>query len=235
MKRKKIKIMLIVASDNLRFVLKDCLEKMNYVVNEYADGESAIRNYHHGSCDIGLIDIKLPKKCGFTVLGELHTITLDLPVIFITAKNSKADRIKGFQLGCEDYLTKPFFIEELIIRVETILRNQNTGRKKCTLGKENIFPIGDSIFNSKEMRLVSGEHSRLLTKKETLLLKLLYENRNRLVPKEILIKEIWGNSKAATGRSLDVNISKLRSYIHSEKVEMITERSTGYLLRIRDV
>jgi len=258
MKNKKTKIMLIEDSQNLRSVLKDYFEMMGYEVVDYGDGESALKDYQNGSCDICLLDIGLPKKDGYAIINELHSITPDLPVVFVTAKDSKEDRIKGFKAGCDDYVTKPFSTEELLLRIEAILKRCSANSKKNIIPKEIIFNIGDFIFNYSELMLIHGEQVRMLTRKEAQLLKLLYEHKNKLVPREVLIKEIWGESKAAMGRSLDVFLSKVRVYLkldgedapenlnpdggrknkykfgHEPKVEVVNVHGMGYLLKVRE-
>jgi DNA-binding response OmpR family regulator len=255
---KKTRVMLVEDSINLRLVLKDYLEMMNYDVIDFEDGESAIKNYQNGCCNICLLDIGLPKKDGYAVINELHNITPDLPVIFVTAKDSKEDRIKGFKAGCDDYVTKPFSTEELLFRMEAILRRCGNGKKHSLFKQDVIFQIGDMKFNVNELKLIKDNHVHLLTRKEAKLLKLLYAHKNKLVPRDIITKEIWGESKAAGGRSLDVFLSKIRKLIQSEttesseninpkggrrnryktgyepKVEIINVHGTGYSLIIRD-
>jgi DNA-binding response OmpR family regulator len=255
---KKTRIMLVEDSQNLRLVLKDYFEMMNYEVIDFGDGESTIKNYQHGCCDICLLDIGLPKKDGYAVISELRSITPDLPVIFVTAKDAKEDRIKGFKTGCDDYVTKPFSTEELLLRIEAVLRRCGTGRKIEVLNKEIVFYIGDQIFNYSELKLTKGEQECLLTRKEAKLLKLLYEHKNKLVPREVITREIWGDSKAATGRSLDVFLSKVRKHIksdeedtpehlnpdgkrrnkyktgHEPKIEILNVHGMGYSLTIRE-
>jgi DNA-binding response OmpR family regulator len=255
---RKTRIMLVEDSQNLRLVLKDYFEMMNYDVVDFGDGESAIKSYQNGCCDICLLDIGLPKKDGYAVIRELHSLTPDLPVIFVTAKDSKEDRIKGFKAGCDDYVTKPFSTEELLLRMEAILRRCGTSKKKENFNKEIIYNLGDFVFNLSELKLMRGSQVCLLTRKEAKLLKLLYEHKNKLVPREIITKEIWGDSKAASGRSLDVFLSKVRRQLKSDnddapenlnpeggrrnkykegyepKVEIINVHGTGYSLIIRD-
>jgi len=256
---KKTKIMLVEDSKNLRLVLKDYFEMMNYDVIDFGDGESAIKGYRNGCCDICLLDIGLPKKDGYKVLEELRNITPELPVIFVTARESKEDRIKGFKAGCDDYVTKPFSTEELLLRMEAVLRRCGTNRKSEILPQDVIFHLGNLIFNYSELKLVRGDLECMLTRKEAKLLKLLYDHKNKLVPRDIITKEIWGDSKAAAGRSLDVFLSKVRRHIKSDeqddpnninpeggrrknkyklgcepKVEIVNVHGAGYLLRIRD-
>jgi DNA-binding response OmpR family regulator len=258
MNNKKAKIMLVEDSRNLRSVLKDYLEMMGYEVLDYGDGESAIKNYRNGNCDICLLDIGLPKKDGYAVIKELHSISPDLPVIFVTAKDTKEDRIKGFKAGCDDYVTKPFSTEELLLRIEAILKRCHVNNRNKAVHKEIIFHIGNYVFDYSELKLTKGDQVHMLTRKEAQLLKLLYEHKNKLVPRDVLLKEIWGDSKAAAGRSLDVFLSKVRVYLKSEgddnpenlistgrrkhkykpghepKVEVINVHGTGYLLKIRE-
>jgi len=258
MKNKKTKIILIEDSQNLRLVLKDYFEMMGYEVADYGDGESALKSYQNGSCDICLLDIGLPKKDGYAVINELHSITPGLPVVFVTGRDSKEDRIKGFKAGCDDYVTKPFSTEELLLRIEAILRRSSESNPKNIIPKEIIFNIGDFVFNYSEMMLIYNEQVRMLTRKEAQLLKVLYEHKNKLVPREVLIKEIWGDSKAASGRSLDVFLPKVRAYFkveeenapdrinpnggrknkyksgHEPKVEVINVHGAGYLLKVRE-
>jgi DNA-binding response OmpR family regulator len=255
---KKTKIMLVEDSQNLRLVLKDYFEMMGYDVVDYGDGESAIRGYHKGHCDICLLDIGLPKKDGYAVIDELHDINPDLPVIFVTARDSKEDRIKGFKAGCDDYVTKPFSTEELLLRIEAVLRRSGVNKKKDILNRELIFNIGDITFNHNELTLKKGDQVSLLTRKEAKLLKLLYEHKNKLVPRDMIIKEIWGDTKAANGRSFDVFLSKVRRLLKSEnedapeninpeggrrnkykaghepKTEIVNVHGMGYTLAIRE-
>jgi DNA-binding response OmpR family regulator len=231
---------------------------MGYEVVDYGDGESTVANYQKGSCDICLLDIGLPKIDGYTVIQELHDISPDLPVIFVTGKDTKEDRIKGFKMGCDDYVTKPFSTEELLLRIEAILRRCHLGHRHKSIQKETIFHIGDFVLDYSELKLTKEDKVRLLTRKEAQLLKLLYEHRNRLVPREILLKEIWGDSKAAMGRSLDVFLSKVRTYLksdgddnpenllstssrkvkykpgHEPKIEVINVHGTGYMMKIHE-
>ncbi|MCL2245773.1 MAG: response regulator transcription factor [Lentimicrobiaceae bacterium] len=256
---RKTKIMLVEDSQNLRLVLKDYFEMMNYEVIDFGDGESAIKNYQSGCCDICLLDIGLPKKDGYVVISELRNITPELPVVFVTARDSKDDRIKGFKAGCDDYVTKPFSTEELLLRMEAILRRCGANKKKDILPGDVIFQLGNLTFNFSELKLIKDDSECMLTRKEAKLLKLLYDHKNKLVPREVITKEIWGDSKAAMGRSLDVFLSKVRRHVKSEdedapeklnpeggkrknkykaglepKVEIINVHGAGYLLKIRD-
>jgi len=257
MKNKKTRILLVEDSQNLRMVLKDYFEMRNYKVIDFENGETAVRSYRNGYYDICLLDIGLPKKDGYAVMKELRTVTPDLPVIFITAKDTKEDKIKGFKAGCDDYVTKPFSTEELLFRMEAVLKRTGINGKNGFLYDGTIFNMGEFTFNFSELKLIHNDQVRMLTKKEASLLKILYEHKNKLVPREILLKEIWGESKATLGRSLDVYLSKLRFYLitdeknapenisheggrrkrdkfgYEPKVEIMNVHGVGYLLKVR--
>jgi len=224
--------MLVESSQNLRFVLKEQLEMMNYEVVAFGDGESAIRNLKTEFYHICLLDINLPKKDGYSVSKELHRINPDLPVIILTSTDCKEEKIKCFEAGCHDYVIKPFSTDELLFRVEAILQKSECTEKKNIRHNYDTIQISDFTFNYHNLTLFNDVQSRVLTKKEAQLLRLLHEHQNKLVPREILTKEIWGKSKTVTSRSLDVYISKLRSYLISEKVEIINVHGLGYLLSI---
>ena len=226
--------MLIESSENLRFVFKDYLQTMGYHVSDFADGETAMRNYEHGSCDICLLNTELPKKNGYDVIRELHYLTPDLPVIFIAERENKTERIRAFEAGCEDYLPKPFGIDDLLTRVEVVLKRNSVRGKRSNSAAETVFHIGDFTFNYHNKTLSDTLSSKTLTRKEAQLLKLLCEYKNKLIPREIILKELWNESKAANGRSLDVYISKLRLYLQSHKVEILNVHGNGYLLVISD-
>jgi len=250
--------MLVEDSQNLRLVLRDYFEMMNYDVIDYCEGKTALRSYRNGCCDICLLDMGSQKKDGYDVIKELRSKTPDLPVIFVTAKDTDEDRIKGFNAGFDDYLTKPFSTEELLLHVESVLKKSRLNQKRDLLNEDVFFTLGDFKIKSNELKLFYEGEVRKLTKKETQLLKFLIEHKNKVIPREILIKEIWGNSKGAMGRSLDVFISKIRVHLktnedddskslhpdrnrknkskhgHKPKVELVNIHGTGYLLKIRD-
>jgi len=235
MKIKKSKIMLVEESRNLRRVLKEYFVMMDFVVKDFGDGKSAIRSYRQDCCDICLIDIDLPKEEGYVILRELHGVTPDLPVVLLSANESKEEKMKGFEAGCEDFITKPFSTDELLLRIETVLKRCEKKQKKSSrLNIENIFKIGDFNFSYNNMTLMNGEYVRMLTRKEAKLLKLLCQHENKPVPREILFKEVWGDTNVVLGRSLDVFISKIRHYLTSdEKIEIVAIHGTGYLLKTR--
>ena len=220
MKSSKGKIMLVEDSSNLRFVLKDYFEMLDYEVADFEDANTALKAFNSGSFDICLLDIVMPEKDGFTLMQDIRKIDADVPIILLTAKGNKESRILGFKLGCDDYVVKPFSTEELALRIEAILRRtrrQATSMK--SLYEEKIYKFGDFVFNYSSMQLIHPQITRTLTGKEAKLLKLLCEHQNKLLPREVILKEIWGDEDYSVGRSMDVFLTKLRSYINIEKVE----------------
>jgi len=219
MKSEKGKIMLVEDSQNLRYVLKDYLEMLSYNVMDFSDGTSALKAFNKGNFDICIFDVMMPDKDGFTLIQEVRKIDKEIPVIFLTAKANKEDKVKGFKLGCDDYIAKPFSTEELALRIEAILRRtRHNVQKSSDLYQEIVYKFGDFVFNYSALQLDHPTVSRSLTRKEAELLKLLCEHQNKLLPRELILKEIWGDEDYSVGRSMDVFLTKLRSYINIEKV-----------------
>ena len=255
---KKGKIMLVEDSQNLRYVLRDYFEMLGYEVSEYSDGNSASKAFNRGLFDICILDVIMADKDGFTLLQEIRKLDADVPVIFLTAKASKEDRIRGFKLGCDDYMSKPFSTEELALRIEAILRRTRRFKDEADpLYQEKIYKFGDFEFNYSAMQLIHPKKTRTLTRKEAELLKLLCEHQNKLLPREVILKEVWGDEDYSVGRSMDVFLTKLRSYINIEpvkkehlnpnggrhdkylpgfepKVEICNVHGTGFILKVRE-
>lgn len=255
---KKAKIMLVEDSQNLRYVLRDYFEMLGYDVAEFSDGLSAEKAFNKGLFDICVMDVMMPDKDGYTLLQDVRKIDAEVPVIFLTAKASKDDRIKGFKLGCDDYMAKPFSTEELALRIEAILRRTRRNKQEGdSLLTEKIYKFGDFEFNYSAMQLAHPIKTRTLTRKEAELLKLLCEHQNKLLPREVILKEVWGDEDYSVGRSMDVFLTKLRSYINIEpvdkahlnpnggrhdkylpgfepKVEICNVHGTGFILKVRE-
>ena len=238
--KKRTTVMIVESSQNIRSVLKKFFENLNYEVLVFEDGESAIRGFKRVKCDICLLETELPEKDGYRVLEELRKMNPDFPVIFVTSKDSKEDKIKGFTAGCDDYVTKPFSTEELQLRMEAVLKRcSKSSRYQMLLTPDIVYFFGDFTFNYSELKLTRGDTVQPLTRREAQLLRILYENMNRLVPREVMRKEIWGGTKTAKGRSLDVYISKIRGYLKTEeenslRVEIVSVHGMGYLLKINN-
>jgi two-component system, OmpR family, response regulator len=179
------------------------------------------------------LDIMMPKKDGFTLAEEIRVVNSQIPIIFLTAKALKEDRIKGFQAGCDDYITKPFSTEELSLRIKAILRRTQSNLLDSIGAEDEIFLIGKYSFDYRNMVLSSDGVSRNLTRKESGLLKLLCLNMNNLLQREVALKTIWGENDYFIGRSMDVFIAKLRKYLKEDPNISITNvHGTGFKLEV---
>lgn len=234
----KGKIMLVEDNQNLRSVLKEYFEALRYTVDDFGNGAIAKQEYAPYKYDICILDIIMQGIDGFDLLQEIRQKDQEVPVIFLTARTDKEDRIKAFKLGCDDYITKPFCTEELILRIEAILRRTRRSRKSPSSmvsdsydaagglaarlsGQEGptLFHIGNYVFDYSCLQLTHPLKTRNLTRKEAELLRLLCENVNKLMPRDVILRQIWGSADYANGRSMDVFLTKLRSYLSLDPVD----------------
>jgi len=224
----KVKILLVEDDLNLGFLLLEFLESNNFDVKLYKDGESGLNAYKTGSFDFCILDIMLPKLDGFSVAKKIKAENNDIPIIFLTAKSLKEDKIKGFKIGIDDYITKPFEEEELLYRINAILKR--VGFKNYTIGEE-IINIGTFSFDVQNQNLICKDIERRLTVKESEILRLLCLSKNKIVKRDDIMISVWGDNDYFIGRSLDVFVSKLRKYLESDsqiKIESIPR--TGLIL-----
>jgi len=209
------KIMLVEDDTNLNYVTRDNLEKHGFTVSAFEDGESALEAFHQEHFDLCILDVMLPKLDGFTLAKEIREKNDNIPIIFLTAKSLKEDKIAGLRLGADDYMTKPFSIEELILKAEVFLRRTRAGHPTL---KKNIFTIGKYHFDFHELLLQYGnETPENLTQKEAELLKYFCLNMNKALKREDILNAVWGDDDYFAGRSLDVFISRLRKYLSKDK------------------
>lgn len=231
----KTKILLVEDDPNLSLVLKDYLEILMYEITLTDNGEEALDLFHAEHFDLIILDVMLPKKDGFTIAKEIRKGDKEIPIIFLTAKNLKEDRIKGFQLGGDDYITKPFSTEELSLRIEAIIRRSKSKSHFPLIDNVETYFLGSFTFDYTNMVLKSPAGEQYLTRKEADLLKLLCVNKNRLVHREIALKSIWGDSDYFTGRSMDVFITRLRKYLKDdEKICIANVHGTGFKLEVQE-
>lgn len=221
------RILLAEDDTNLSFVIKDNLEFRDFEVTLCEDGEKAFEAFSSGKFDVCIVDVMLPRQDGFRLAEKIRQVDKDIPLIFLTAKTMKEDKITAFQLGADDYITKPFNIEELVFRIKVFLKRS---------GKE-IYPLApvirlrDYIFDYANLDLVCGQHTRRLTQRQADLLKMLCDNRGQVVRREDLLKAIWGSDDYFAGRSMDVFISKLRKYLSQDpSIEIINYHGIGFKL-----
>jgi two-component system, OmpR family, response regulator len=229
-----IKILFVEDDPNLSMVLKDYLEMIGYEVFHAKDGESGSHLFLTRSYDLLILDVMMPKKDGFTLASEIRQKNQSVPIIFLTAKTLKEDRIKGFTNGCDDYITKPFSTEELNLRIQAILKRCAMVKMSRMNPEHEIFEIGNFKFDSQNLTLNSKNGERRLTRKESALLKMLCLSENNLLPREVALESIWGDNDYFISRSMDVFIAKLRKYLASDpRVHIINVHGIGFKLEVR--
>ena len=230
-----ISILLAEDDSNLSSVLKDYIEISGYNVFLCRDGIEALDAFQNNHFDLCILDIMMPKMDGFSVAKNIRKVNSNIPIIFLTAKSLQQDRIKGFKIGCDDYITKPFSTEELSLRIKAILR-------RCVINRHGIddktgthIKIGKFDFDTLNMILKNGDNEKRLTRKESALLKLLAEYRNQILPRETALKKIWGGNDYFIGRSMDVFIAKLRKYLkYDSNISIVNVHGTGFKLLVND-
>lgn len=226
------KILLIEDDPNLGFILNENLELQGFAVKLCVDGEQGLSAYQRDKFDLCLVDVMLPKKDGFTFAREVRRSDDKIPIIFLTAKSLKDDRIEGFKLGGDDYITKPFSMEELVLRIHAVLKRVKPNAE--TQKTKQVFAMGKFIFDYEQQLLQNGTQQQKLTSKESELMKLLCLHINETLEREMALKLVWGEDSYFNGRSMDVFISKLRKYLQEDKnVEIINVHGKGFKLIVR--
>jgi len=216
---KKAKILYVEDDETLGFVTKDNLEINGYEVDHCVDGKQGLDTFSKGTYDLCVLDVMVPEMDGFELARNIRKANNQIPILFLTAKSLKEDKIKGLQIGADDYITKPFSIEELILKIEVFLR-----RKFISNPDANVFTIGNFEFYYENLELKNAEVSNSLTQKEGDLLKMLIQNKNQILKRAQILKALWGEDDYFLGRSMDVFISRLRKYLKSDgslKIENI--------------
>ncbi len=226
----KPRLMYVEDDDVLSFITKDSLEEKGFEIYHYPDGEAAFNAFKNQGFDLCIIDIMLPKMDGFTLAQKIREIDYEIPIIFLTAKSLKEDRIKGLTLGADDYLTKPFSMEELILKLQIFLKR----KKVVKTDVEQIFKIGKYIFNYTYLTLILGDVQKRLTQKEADLLLFLFENKTKLIKRSEVLNKIWRQDDYFAGRSMDVFISRLRKYLsEDESIEIENIHGVGFKFNIK--
>ncbi|MGE0019027.1 MAG: response regulator transcription factor [Draconibacterium sp.] len=224
----KTKLLLAEDDENLGLLLKEYLVAKGYDASLFPDGEAAYKGFMRDHYDICILDIMMPKKDGFTLAKDIRIVNPDVPVIFLTAKNMKEDVLEGFKLGADDYITKPFSMEELIMRIEAILRRTS---QENLANAQPVFTLGRYTFDTRKQTLAEGDEVVKLTTKEADLLKLLCQNANKILERNYALKSIWIDDNYFNARSMDVYITKLRKHLSKEQtVEIINVHGKGYKL-----
>ena len=230
MTKKNIKIFLV--EDDLSFgsVLKSYLEINDFTVDLVDDGKYAVDHFRKGVFDICILDIMLPHVDGFTIANEIRKMNSTIPIVFLTAKKLKEDILKGYGVGADDYITKPFDTEILLCKIKAIISRQDLQN-----GTKDIYEIGRYIFNAKLRVIALDGKGEKLSPKEAQLLEMLIINSNSLVTREMALKKIWGNDDYFTARSMDVYITKLRKFLADDSNLFIKNiHGSGFQLIIKE-
>ncbi|HPR31951.1 MAG TPA: response regulator transcription factor [Prolixibacteraceae bacterium] len=226
---KRIKILLVEDDTSLGFLLVDFLESNGFDVKLYRDGESGLNGYKAGEFDFCIFDVMLPGMDGFSLAQRIRAENKTIPVIFLTARSMKPDKIKGFDLGADDYITKPFDEDELLCRINAIMNRYQIEPEKKMTGHQ--FSISQTLFDYKNQELTVNGVVRRLTKKESEVLRILCLSPNEIVTRDTILFSIWGDNDYFNGRSLDVFIAKLRKYLRSDPAIRINNvPKVGYIL-----
>ncbi|TKG90181.1 response regulator transcription factor [Puteibacter caeruleilacunae] len=229
MKNQPIKLLLVEDDPNLGLLLEDFLSSNDFNVKLFQDGQSALDAFACDSFDFCILDIMLPDIDGFTIAKSIKAEDPKMPIIFLTARSMKHDKITGFNLGVDDYITKPFDEDELLCRINAILNRIKL--ESIEEPKKMTFNIGAYLFDYANQQLSLNESSRRLTYKENEVLYMLCQNIDNITKRDDILNKIWGESDYFTGRSLDVFIAKLRKYLANDpKVKIERIPKVGYIL-----
>ncbi len=225
---------ILLAEDDLNFgiLLVDYLESEGFEVKLCRDGEIALKAFQNAVYEICLLDIMMPKMDGYALAKQIRTINPKIPIIFLTAKSLKEDKVKGFDIGADDYITKPFEEEELLCRIKAIIRRVGDRGQH---NESSLINIGKYIFDPKNQALKIGEETKRITEKESEILFYLCNNKNGLVKREELLIAVWGVNDYFLGRSLDVFITKIRKYLKDDpqlKIENI--HGVGFIFNVKE-
>ncbi len=231
MAKSKGRILLVEDDKNLGLIISDFLEMSDYQVVHKENGQEGLHEFFKGSYDLVLLDIMLPMIDGFTVAEEIRKQDCDVPIVFMTARVMKEDRIKGFRIGADDYISKPFSTEELKLRINAILRRVNN--KSDSSSKPALYKLGNYTFDFPNHLLHHASEKKQLTKREAELLHLLCLNMNQVLRRDVALKTIWGEDDYFMGRSMDVYITKLRKLLGKDPaVTIVNIHNTGFKLEV---
>ena len=223
----KQRILLCEDEESLGMLLREYLQAKGYDAELYLDGESGYKAFVKGHFDMCLLDVMMPRMDGFSLAREIRIINQDVPIIFLTAKNLKDDILEGFKLGADDYLTKPFSMDELVYRMEAIMRRVRGKNQKV----QTVYQIGKFTFDTQRQILSFGNEQTKLTTKESELLALLCSHSNEVLERELALKTIWIDDNYFNARSMDVYITKLRKHLRADdRIEINNVHGKGYRL-----
>lgn len=222
------KILLVEDDESFGYILQEYLELHDFSVTLSKDGEEGLRTFQLHTFDLCLLDVMMPLKDGFTLAKEIRALDPDIPFMFLTAKALKVDKLKGFRLGCDDYIVKPIDQELLIARIKALIK-RTAGE---STGRTNTYHIGKYHFDFSNQLLSFGEESQRLTEKEAKILQLLCENKHAVLDRNKALKNVWGKSDFFNRKSMDVFIHKLRQYLKADpSVQIVNVHGKGFVLQ----
>jgi DNA-binding response OmpR family regulator len=225
-----LKVLLVEDDPNLGLLLREYLNAKGYDTTLAANGKKGYEAFSKGNFQLCILDVMMPVKDGFTLAEEIRRTDKNIPIIFLTAKSMKEDRINGFKKGADDYMTKPFSMDELMLRITAILRRVNPEVLNHQPAS-NIHKIGKLRFDVTHQTLDTKDYNQKLTTKEAALLDLLCENKNDVLERSFALNKVWGDDNYFNSRSMDVYIAKLRKYLSADpKIELINVHGKGFKL-----
>jgi DNA-binding response OmpR family regulator len=226
--KKKYKVLLCEDDSNLGLVLKNYLELDEYEVTLERDGRLGLAAFQREKFDLCLLDVMMPHVDGFTLAEEIRDIDPDVPLFFLSAKTLKEDIVHGYKLGADDYITKPFDSEVLMLKIKAIIKRNEEDHK---ISDNQEYDLGSYHFNPKLRELKHGDGIQVLSPKENELLKMLAEHKNDVLTREKALKKIWGSDTYFNGRSMDVYIAKLRKFLREDtQIEIVNIHGNGFRL-----
>lgn len=225
------RILLVEDDPSLGFVIKDSLAMKGYDVTLCQDGLEAEQKFNDLHFQLCIFDVMLPKKDGLSLARAVRQKNKEIPILFLTAKSMIEDKLDGFQTGADDYITKPFNLDELLYRIQVFLKRTVTVSPETD---EKVYHVGKYEFDPFNLVLKNHASEKTLTQKEAEVLKLLYRNRDRVLKREEILKHVWGNDDYFMGRSMDVFISKLRKYLKDDpSIQIVNYHGVGFRLEVR--
>jgi DNA-binding response OmpR family regulator len=228
----KIKVLLAEDDLNLGLVISDQLKSDGYSVALCCDGVETLQRFNEEEFHLCVFDVMMPKKDGFTLAKDIRKLNSEIPILFLTAKSMTEDKVVGFNSGGDDYLTKPFSVEELQLRIKALLKRVNI---KTEAPEEKLIQMGKYLFDVENYTLKCNDELKTLTKKEAHILKVLYKFKNQVVPREVILNAVWGQDDYFIGRSFDVFITKLRKYLKEEpNIKISNIHGVGFKFEIKE-
>lgn len=225
------KIILVEDDESLGFLLKDTMDAHGWSVDLYQSGEKGLTAFHNGTFDLCILDIMLPHKDGFELASEIRKYNQNVPIVFLTAKSQIDDRIRGFQVGADDYVCKPFSIEEFKYRIDAILKR--AGSVKPGTDRNAVLRAGNTTLDIYNLMLDADGVVTQLTYKECKLLQMFFRHAGKLIERDVFLKAVWEDNGFFVARSMDVFVSKLRRYLRNDvQLRIENVRAVGYVLKV---